>query len=193
MLCDFESPWLRLFSATMPFSSSPAPPHCTISPSFPPVWFASLTNSTFPLLKKTFFLGPAPVEQHKPLGDELECSLHRKTMASLGGIAYPTGQDHIPSRRILNHRGSQAPLTESERKKRWVHVMWVKTSCPQGPAAYQGPPLSSAISCGMSAVFSFLTALASVLHQVDFSVWRPLQMNGLAQRPGPCKWQISSE
>ena len=48
------------------------------------------------------------------------------SQASLGGIAYPTGQDHVHSRRILNHRGSQAPLTETERKKGWVHVMWVR-------------------------------------------------------------------
>lgn len=53
--------------------------------SFPPslpVWFASLTNSTFPLLRKTFFLSPARVEEDIPLQDELECSLPHKTIVS---------------------------------------------------------------------------------------------------------------
>lgn len=68
-----------------------------VSPSFPPVWFASVTNSTFPLLKKTFFLGPAPVKQHKPLGDELECSLHHKTMVS--------GWDKAPSKAAGRRKG----------------------------------------------------------------------------------------
>lgn len=47
-----------------------------------PVCFASLTNSPFSLLRKTFFLGPAHVEKHIPLQDGLECSLHHKTIVS---------------------------------------------------------------------------------------------------------------
>lgn len=46
-----------------------------------PVWFTSLTNSTFPRLK-IFFPSPAHLEERIPSQDELGYSLHCKTIVS---------------------------------------------------------------------------------------------------------------
>ena len=82
----------------------------------------------------------------------------------------------------------------SMRNAYWAHLPLDKHSEPSWPLFWLPKSFHvPGVVLVLSAVFSFLTALASVLHQMDFSVWRPLQMNGLAQRPGPCKWQISSE
>ena len=82
----------------------------------------------------------------------------------------------------------------SMRNAYWAHLPLDKHSEPSWPLFWLPKSFHvPGVVLVLSAVFSFLTALASVLHQMDFSVWCPLQMNGLVQRPGPCKWQISSE